>query len=108
MSIDREAYTPYVPVQSPLWRVLIPPTALFLICILIEYKTNFLVFHTLTELISVFIGLTAMTVAATTTQFTRNQFVVFISFALGWVTLLDIAHMLSYKGMDLLPQGEVI
>ncbi|WP_392538827.1 MASE3 domain-containing protein [Legionella sp. 227] len=105
MSIVREAYTPYVPVQSPLWRVLIPPTALFLICILIEYKTNFLVFHTLTELISVFIGLTAMTVAATTTQFTRNQFVVFISLALGWCTLLDIAHILSYQGMDLLPQG---
>ncbi|CAM2972584.1 sensory protein (PAS domain) [Legionella steigerwaltii] len=101
----RVTYTPYVSMQPPLWRVFIPPIFLSLICILIEYKTNFLVFHTLTELISVFIGLTVMTVVVTTTQFTQNQFVVFISFAVGWCSIIDIAHILSYEGMNLLPHG---
>lgn len=105
MSIDRAPYSTYVQEQSPLWRVLIPPTVLSLLCIVIELKTNFLVFHTLTELSTVFIGLTAMTVVATSMKFTQNQYVVFISLAIGWCSCIDIAHLLAYKGMNLLPQG---
>ncbi|WP_454782637.1 MASE3 domain-containing protein [Legionella sp. WA2022007384] len=105
MLIDRGHYAAYVAERSPTWRVFFPPAVLSLICILIEYKTSFLVFHVLVELISVFIALTAMTVAATTTQFTKNQFVVFISLAAGWCACIDIAHLLAYQGMNLLPRG---
>lgn len=95
MRVDREAYAANVSVRSPLWRVYGIPLILSLICILAEYKTNLLVFHTLTEFFSVVIGLTAMTVAATTTHFTKNQFVIFISLAAGWWSFIDIAHILA-------------
>ncbi len=85
------------------WRVFLPPALLSLICLIVRYYTNFLVFHSLTELFSVFIGLTAMTVATTTTQFTKNQFVVCLSFAEGWCASLDIAHILVYQGMEVIP-----
>lgn len=104
MRVDREAYAANVSVRSPLWRVYGIPLILSLICILAEYKTNLLVFHTLTEFFSVVIGLTAMTVAATTTHFTKNQFVIFISLAAGWWSFIDIAHILAYK-KNLLPHG---
>ncbi|WP_454785567.1 MASE3 domain-containing protein [Legionella sp. WA2024007413] len=105
MLIDKGHYSAYIAKRSPSWRVFFPPLFLSLICILIEYKTSFLVFHVLTEFVSVCIALTAMTVAATTTQFTKNQFVVFISLAAGWCASIDIAHILAYQGMNLLPQG---
>ncbi|KTD44321.1 MASE3 domain-containing protein [Legionella parisiensis] len=104
MRFDRGAYAANVSVSSPLWRVYGIPLILSLICILAEYKTNLLVFHTLTEFFSVVIGLTAMIVAATTTHFTKNQFVIFISLAAGWWSFIDIAHILAYK-KNLLPHG---
>lgn len=104
MRVDRGAYTADTLVRLPLWRVYGIPLFLSLICILAEYKTNLLVFHTLTEFFSVFIGLTAMTVATTTTHFTKNQFVIFISLAAGWWSFIDIAHILAYK-KSLLPHG---
>lgn len=105
MRIDRGSYASYVAEPPPTWRVFLPPVILSLVCVLIERETNFLVFHTLAELISVFIALTTMTVAATTNQFTKNQYVVFISLAAGWYAILDIAHLLAYEGMNILPHG---
>ncbi len=104
MHVDRGVYATNVSMRSPAWRVYGPPIFLSLVCVLVEYNTNLLLYHTLTEFISVFIGLTAMTVAATTTHFTKNQFVVFIALASGWCACIDIAHILAYK-KNLLPHG---
>lgn len=104
MRVDRGSYSANVSVRAPLWRVYGVPLFLSLICILAEHQTNIVVFHTLTEFFSVVIGLTAMTVAATTTHFTKNQFVIFISLAAGWWSFIDIAHILAYK-KSLLPHG---
>lgn len=104
MRIERGNDTPHIPMHSPPWRVYGFPLFFSLICIFVEFKTNLLIFHTLTEFISVFIGLTAMIVAATTTHFTKNQCVIFISLAAGWCSAIDIAHILAYK-KNLLPHG---
>ena len=90
-------------VNTTLYRAFIPPVLLSLFCLLIYYYTSFTVFHTLVEVFSVFIGFTAMTVATTTTQFTNNQFIVFISITAGWCAGLDLTHILVYKGMNLIP-----
>lgn len=104
MRFEKGNDTPHISLRSPAWRVYGLPIFLSLICIFVEYKTNLIVYHTLTEFISVAIGLTAMTVAATTTHFTKNQFVIFIALAAGWCAFIDIAHILSYK-KNLLPHG---
>ncbi len=104
MNVDRQTDASYA-LEPYAWQIFVPPVFLSLICVLIGHETNFLVFHTLAELIAVFIGLTAMTVAVTSSQFTKNQFVVFISLASGWYACIDIAHILAYKGMNLLPHG---
>ncbi|MBL7481188.1 MASE3 domain-containing protein [Legionella bononiensis] len=92
-------------VHTTLYRAFIPPVLLSSFCLLIYYYTSFTVFHTVVEVFSVFIGFTAMTVATTTTQFTNNQFVVFISITAGWCAGLDLTHILVYKGMNLIPGG---
>lgn len=65
-----------------------------------------LLFHILAELGSVIVGLMAVTVALLSRRFTRNHFVVFISLGLGWCALIDLAHMLTYRGMPFAPAGE--
>ncbi|KTD14532.1 sensory protein (PAS domain) [Legionella gratiana] len=105
MDIMRGTYATYIPEKLPLWRVFLPPIFLSLICILIRYQTNLLVFYTLTELAPVFIGLASMMLATATTQITKNQFVILIALAAGWSSSLDIGHILAYKGMNLLSDG---
>ncbi|KTD37411.1 sensory protein (PAS domain) [Legionella moravica] len=89
--------------HTTFYRVFIPPVLLSLFCLIIYYYTSFTVFHTVVELFSIFIGFTAMTVATTSTRFTNNQFVVFISITAGWCAGLDLTHILVYKGMNLIP-----
>lgn len=102
MNTDDKIYNLNASEFSSSWRIFLPPIFISLICIFIGYYSNFLVFHTLTELFSVCIGFTALTVAATSSQFTSNQFVVYISIALGWCACLDIAHIFVYKGFNIL------
>ena len=96
---------PQISEHPSAWRVFLPPILVTFICLIVGYYTNFIVFHSLIELFSVFIGLTAMTVAATTTQFTKNQFIVCLSFAAGWCASLDVVHVLVYQGIDIIPHA---
>lgn len=92
---------------SPLgWKniapVVLTPTLLAALCLL-GMSVNFLLFHTLAELFSIVIALTALVVATTSRHFTKNHFLVFIAVAIGWCAALDLLHTLAYKGMGLLP-----
>lgn len=93
----------YIRPTPSLTRVILPPLALSLFCLLVVHFSNFLVFHTFAELFSVLIAFTTLTVALTTSQFTKNQFVVFLAIAAGWCSALDLIHLLSYKGLSLFP-----
>ena len=64
---------------------------------------GYLLGHTLAELMSAVVAWTALAVATTSVQFTRNHFVVFIAVGIGWCAGLDLLHTLSFKGMNLLP-----
>lgn len=104
--MDKTGRVPYL--ENTHWlplalKAFLPPGFLALICIFIGRYAGFLAFHTLAELLTVFISLIAMTVAVTSQQFTKNHFVVVISLTAGWCSTLDIAHILVYKGMSILP-----
>lgn len=86
-----------------LLRSMIAPSVLAIICLVILHYTNFLVFHTLVEFVSVFIGLMVLTLASTTNVFVNNQFIIFIAIATGWTSILDLGHVFVYKGLDILP-----
>ncbi|WP_119966662.1 MASE3 domain-containing protein [Simplicispira lacusdiani] len=92
----------------PLWRMvlasLVPPSVMSAICWW-SAQFNYLLFHTLAELFSIVIAMVALVVSTTTTQFTRNHFVVYIAVAFGWCGGLDLAHTLVFQGMNLLPGG---
>ncbi len=64
---------------------------------------SYLFAHTLGELMSIVIGITALVVASTSRLFTRNHFVVYVAVALGWCAGLDLLHTLVFKGMQVLP-----
>lgn len=108
--MDRSAIAdPPVPAPdaaSSAWKtglgMVLPPAALSAICA-IGVSVGYLLFHALAELFSIVIALTALVVATTSRQFTKNHFVVFIAVAVGWCSVLDLAHTLAFKGMGLLP-----
>jgi PAS domain S-box-containing protein len=83
-------------------RLLLPPLVVTLICLLAGQLSN-LLFHTLAEVFSIVIALTALAVATTSHRFTRNHYTVHVAVAIGWCAALDIAHAVSYEGMRLLP-----
>jgi len=89
------------PTRGPL-RTLVPPT-LMALATWWASQQGYLLGHMLAELMSAVVAWTALAVATTSVQFTRNHFVVFIAVGIGWCSGLDLLHTLSFKGMNLLP-----
>lgn len=67
---------------------------------------GYLLFHVLAELTSILVGIMALVVATTSRRFSRNNFFVFIGIGLGWCAFIDLLHMLTYKGMDIVPGAD--
>ncbi|MDD2925114.1 MASE3 domain-containing protein [Rhodoferax sp.] len=92
--------------NTPGWKTwlffLLPPSLLASITWLAA-DVNYLLSHTLAELFSIVVAVTALVVATTSRRFTRNHFVVYVSVAIGWCAGLDLLHSLVFKGMHLLP-----
>ena len=85
-----------------IFRTLWPPTVFAALCWLAA-GVNYLLFHTLAELLSIVVAVTALVVATTSRQFARQHFVVYVSVAIGWCAGLDLLHTLAFKGMSVLP-----
>lgn len=67
---------------------------------------NFLVFHTLVELVGIIVSFMLFALAWSTYRFSRDNLLLFLACGMFWVGALDIAHTLTYKGMHLLPTDE--
>lgn len=85
------------------YMMLIPPTIFALLIWWTNQSFGFLFTHTVAELISIIIALTALIVTVVSRHFTKNYFVVFIAIAIGWCGFIDLFHTLLYKGMQILP-----
>lgn len=70
-------------------------------------QIHYLVFHTVAEIFSIVIALTALVVATTSLSFTRNHFTVYVAVALGWCAGIDLLHVLAFPGMNLLMPDDV-
>lgn len=68
-------------------------------------QQGYLLGHTLAELASVLVAWAALVVATTSVHFTRNHFVVFIAVGIGWCAGLDLLHLLTFEGMQLMPMS---
>lgn len=82
-------------------RQLAAPLVIAAVCVAAS-QVNYLLFHTLAELFSIVIALTAWVVASTSRHFTRNHFMVYVALVVGWCAGIDLVHTLAYKGMQLL------
>jgi len=64
---------------------------------------SYLLFHSLAEVFAVIIACGIFMVAWNSRKFLDNQYLLFIGIAYLFVGLLDLMHMLTYKGMQVLP-----
>lgn len=68
------------------------------------YLDNFLLFHTLAELFSVIIGLSVFIITWNSRKFISNRYILYLGIAFLFISLLDILHLLSYRGMPFFQQ----
>jgi len=79
---------------------LLIPVFLSVLLLLISQQ-NYLLFHTLAELFAVIIAVLMCVVAWQMYPFTRNSFLMYLGGGYFWVAMLDLAHALMYKGMNI-------
>jgi len=60
---------------------------------------NFLVFHSLVELFTATVGISVFLIAFNTKKFNTNKYLYFLGMSLFFVSLIDLLHLLSYRGM---------
>ncbi|OGP52975.1 MAG: hypothetical protein A2Y65_05375 [Deltaproteobacteria bacterium RBG_13_52_11] len=64
---------------------------------------DYLLFHSLTEIFSIVVGCSIFIVAWNSRQRLDNDFFLFLGIAFLFVSCIDLAHTLAYKGMGVFP-----
>ena len=85
---------------------LVGQLGLFLFGILVLYwahQRSYLLFHSLAELFSVVIAASIFVLAWNTRRFQGHDFLTFLGVVFLSVGILDVLHLLTYKGMGVLP-----
>ena len=85
-----------------LW--IVPFILSFLLIALQQYE--YLMFHIFAEFFAVVISFILFAVAWQTYEFSKNFFLLFLACAYFWLGSLDLAHALTYKGMNLIVQND--
>ena len=76
---------------------------LFCFCLYVLSAYNYLLFHTLVELISIFVAYSLFSLAWNSRDFNPNSYLLFLGLAYIFIGSLDLMHTLTYKGMNLIP-----
>lgn len=87
-----------LPSRRALPKLLVPPALVSFLC-LAAGQVHYLLSHTLAEVFSVVIALTALVVVTTSNRFTRNHYAVHVAVAIGWCAGLDLLRTVVYQGM---------
>ena len=69
-------------------------------------QDSYLIFHVLSEFFAVVISFILFAVAWQTYEFSKNFFLLFIACAYFWLGTLDLAHALTYKGMNIIVEND--
>ncbi|MCX6077522.1 MAG: PAS domain S-box protein [Campylobacterales bacterium] len=64
-----------------------------------RYFGGHLLFHSLAEIFSVLVGFMIIIISYYTYQFTKNNFLLYLGIGYFWIAILDLFHMLTFKGM---------
>ncbi|EMG38138.1 signal transduction histidine kinase [Desulfocurvibacter africanus PCS] len=64
---------------------------------------SYLLFHGLVEMFSVAVALGIFFVAWNTRAIARNHYITFVGISFFFIAVLDIVHILAYKGMNVFP-----
>jgi signal transduction histidine kinase len=82
-----------------------------IICALLftRYNNSVLLFHTLAELFSIFVGLLMLVVVLNTQHFVRNDFLIFLGIGYFSISVLDALHAFTIAGMPFfnITDGEI-
>jgi len=62
---------------------------------------DYLLFHTIVELVTILIGFGVFIVAWNARQFSENNFLTFIGISFLFISSIDLIHTLAYKGMNI-------
>lgn len=92
--------------QDQLYTAVAIPFVFMVVIISARFFEGHLLFHTLAELFTVIVGVVMAVVAYYTYQFTRNNFLLYLGMGYFWVAVLDLFHMLTYKGMMIYPTDD--
>ena len=85
--------------QIQVWLV---PFALIAVLVIVS-QFNYLLFHTLAEFFAVIVAMLVSVVAWQMYPFTRNNYLMYLGCGYFWIGLLDLAHALTYKGINIIP-----
>jgi PAS domain S-box-containing protein len=66
-------------------------------------RTEFLLFHTLVELVTIAIAACVVLIAWNGQRFQPNSYLTVLGLGFGSVAAVTLAHVLAYKGMNLIP-----
>jgi len=87
------------------------PYPVLIICALLgaRYLNGVLLFHTLAELFSIFVGLLMLVVVLNTHHFIRNDFLIYLGIGYFAVSLIDTMHTFTVKGIPFfnITDGEI-
>lgn len=74
-----------------------------------RYSNGVLLFHTLAELFSIFVGLLMLVVVLNTQHFVRNDFLIYLGIGYFAVSLIDTMHTFTVKGIPFfnITDGEI-
>lgn len=77
---------------------------LLIICVLFWYLSNenYLLFHSITENITVIIGFSVLLLAVGVFKFSDNYFFIYLGVTYGFVGVIDLFHAFTYKGVVIL------
>jgi signal transduction histidine kinase len=90
-------------------KVLAYPAAIILALLATRYYNGVLLFHTLAELFSIFVGLLMLVVVLNTQHFVRNDFLIYLGVGYFSISVLDALHAFTIKGIPFfhITSGEV-
>lgn len=66
-------------------------------------RINYLLMHTLSEMFSIIVAGSIFLIAWNTRRIASNSYILFIGISFLYVSVLDLFHMLAYKGLNAFP-----
>lgn len=91
----------YIPSQNLAFHILLVAVILSALTLIGQY--NYLLFHSTVEIFSVIIASAIFMLAWNSRRFLENNFLIILGFAYLFIGLIDILHLLTYKGMGVFP-----